>query len=153
VGQRREGEKKLMNSKRSVLVVDDEPNVCAYLKDLLEYFGYEVALAYSCRKAFEQLKARTFDCLLLDLYMKNDCGETVLRWLRAQGRSDAVVMMSTMPDHELRMELILQGACNVLAKPVQPTQLRQVLTDTLEPVFTTDPRPPLAFPQGVLSRA
>jgi CheY-like chemotaxis protein len=41
----------LMNSKQSVLVVDDEPNVCAYLKDLLVYYGYEAACAHSCRKA------------------------------------------------------------------------------------------------------
>jgi DNA-binding NtrC family response regulator len=141
-----------MNSKRSILVVDDEPNVCAYLKDLIEYFGYEVTLAYSCRKTFEQLKARTFDCLLLDLYMKNDCGETVLHWLRALDRQDAVVMMCAMPDHELRTELILKGACDVLAKPIQPTQLRQILRNMVEPVLTPDPQP-FVFRPGALVRS
>jgi CheY-like chemotaxis protein len=130
-----------MSSAKTVLIIDDEPSVCAYLKDLLEYFGYEVAFALTCREAIDNLKQHPYDCLLLDLYMKNESGEAVLRWLRSMGRTDPVIMMCSMPHYELRLDMIFKGAADLLGKPVQPTQLRQVLQKVIAP-----PSVPLGFP-------
>lgn len=116
-----------MSSAKTILIIDDEPSVCTYLKDLLEYFGYEASFALTCREAIDNLKQHVYDCLLLDLYMKNESGEAVLRWLRSTSRSDPVIMMCSMPHYELRIAMIFKGAADLLGKPVQPTQLRQVL--------------------------
>lgn len=116
-----------MEAAKSVFIIDDEPNVCAYLKDLLDYFGYETAFALTGKEAINVLKQRTFDCVLLDMYMRNESGEVVLRWLRSMGRTDPVIMMCSMPHYEMRIDLIFKGASDLLGKPIQPTQLRQVL--------------------------
>lgn len=121
-----------MSSAKHILVVDDEPNVCAYLKDLLEYFGYEVSVAQTCKEAIQLFKQRTYDGLLLDLYLRNESGDTVLRWLRTLGRPEPVVMMCSMPHYELRIDLIFKGAADLLGKPIQPTQLRQVLLKAID---------------------
>lgn len=120
-----------MESPKSILIVDDEPNVCAYLKDLLDYFGYETAFALTCKEAINHLKQRAYDCVLIDMYMRNESGEVVLRWLRSMGRTDPVIMMCSMPHYEMRIDLIFKGAADLLGKPVQPTQLRQVLLKIL----------------------
>ena len=132
-----------MESTKSILIVDDEPNVCAYLKDLLDYFGYETTAALSCKEAISQLKQRSYDCALVDMYMRNETGEGVLRWLRSMGRTDPVVMMCSMPHYEMRIDLIFKGASDLLGKPVQPTQLRQVLNKILN-------QPPSHLGQGQL---
>lgn len=120
-----------MDSQKSILIVDDEPNVCAYLKDLLDYFGYDTSFALTCKEAIAALKQRAFDCLLVDMYMRNESGEVVLRWLRSMGRTDPVIMLCSMPHYEMRIDLIFKGASDLLGKPVQPTQLRQVLQKIL----------------------
>lgn len=128
-----------MNPTKRVLIIDDEPNACAYLKDLLEYFGYEVSFALTGNDAIDNLKQRAYDCVLLDLYLGSESGENVLRWLRSIGRNDPVVMMCSMPHYEMRVELIFKGAADLLGKPIQPTQLRQVLQKaTTQPTAAAD---------------
>lgn len=127
-----------MDSQKSILIVDDEPNVGAYLKDLLDYFGYDTSFALTCKEAIAALKQRAFDCLLVDMYMRNESGEVVLRWLRSMGRTDPVIMMCSMPHYEMRIDLIFKGASDLLGKPVQPTQLRQVLQKI---ITQTQPQP------------
>jgi two-component system nitrogen regulation response regulator NtrX len=135
-----------MNSTKNVLVIDDEPDVCAYLKDLLKYFGYEVSFALSCKDAIDHLKQQPYTAVLLDMHMGGESGEVVLRWLRSLGRNDPVIMMSAMPHYQMRIDLIFKGAAELLGKPVQPTQLHQVLQKvTTQPSASTVP-PPVVHP-------
>ena len=56
-------------AKRTVLVVDDEPNIVDLLKMVLTQDGYEVATATNGQEALERIAARSYDLILSDMRM------------------------------------------------------------------------------------
>jgi two-component system NtrC family sensor kinase len=57
------------SAKRTVLVVDDEPNVLALLKMVMTRNGYEVVTATNGQQALERIAARSYDVILSDMRM------------------------------------------------------------------------------------
>ena len=107
--------------------MDDDAGCCSYLRDLLIYFGYEADVVSSTREAIERLESRSFSALLLDYYMPDIPGGEVMDWLHKHERREPVIMMSGMADYEMLIELVGKGATDLLAKPVQPSQLKRAL--------------------------
>src|SRR6185436_8453820 len=62
-----------------VLVVDDEPEVAALLRDMLENAGYDVAIAESGAIALELLDAAPFEAIISDLRMPDMDGAELWR--------------------------------------------------------------------------
>ena len=66
-----------------VLIVDDDPDLCASLRDVLEERGYRVCLAHDVRTAAEQLHAGDpFAVILLDMTLPDGDGTEVFREAR-----------------------------------------------------------------------
>ena len=111
----------------SILVLDDDPYVCEYLRDLLERFGYEVEFVQSYRGALTCLQRKSFDGLLLDVWIGEERADRILEWLREQDLAIPVVMMSAMGDYDLWIDLVNRGAADLIAKPIQPHQLQRTM--------------------------
>jgi CheY-like chemotaxis protein len=90
-------------SDKTILVVDDEPDVVAFLGNLLADHGYAVQRASAAREAWELIQATPPDLILLDLQMPNDTGTDLYR--RLQGRKDLksipVIVVSGLPGRHL----------------------------------------------------
>lgn len=71
-----------MNSKKFILVVDDEDDILTYLSALLEDNGYEVATAKDGLHAMEAVKARKPDLITLDITMPEQSGVRTYRELK-----------------------------------------------------------------------
>lgn len=102
-----------------ILVVDDDPEVRALLRGLLEGAGHLVETAASGRTALEAFAERRPDLLVLDLAMPEIDGWTVLERLQGQGRLPPVVLLSGRGEDPRRgrfRECI--SAC--LFKPLRP---------------------------------
>jgi CheY-like chemotaxis protein len=68
--------------RRTVLVVDDEPHVVAYLEMLLQDQGYQTVSAADGREGMEKAKARKPDLICLDITMPEESGVRMYRNLR-----------------------------------------------------------------------
>lgn len=106
---------------RRVLVVEDEPEIAASLRSLLEREGYTVEVAGSVAAARAAL-ARPFDVMLLDWRLPDGEGIDLLKELRKT--SDLPVLMVTarvdVIDRVLGLEI---GADDYVTKPVEPREL------------------------------
>ena len=71
---------------KDILVVDDEPDVAEFMRDLLEDNGYRVRVAGDGAEALEMILAEKPDLILLDLQMPEETGTGLYRKLHA--RSD-----------------------------------------------------------------
>ncbi|MBM3580893.1 MAG: response regulator, partial [Alphaproteobacteria bacterium] len=69
--------------KRSVLVVDDEPNIVLSLDFLLKQAGYEVRVARSGEEAMKAAAERTPDLIVLDVMLPALDGYHVCETIRA----------------------------------------------------------------------
>ena len=113
-------------SDASILVVDDEPSVNGYLRDMLESMGYTVILAEDGVEALEKAATRDPDLVLLDVMMPNMDGFEVCRRLRRDPyMGDIPILMVTgLDDQESVLKGIEAGADNVMIKPFNAAHLQ-----------------------------
>ena len=119
----------------TILVVDDNEDNCYTLTRRLKRQGYDnVATAADGRQALELLAARPFDLVLLDVMMPDMNGYEVLETMKADPalRGIPVVMISALDEADSVARCIEIGAEDYLAKPFDPTLLRDRVRDCLE---------------------
>jgi CheY-like chemotaxis protein len=115
---------------RSVMVVDDEPDFCTVVGELLSACNYFVYKAYSAMEAFQLLDRVKPDLILADVMMPEVDGLAMLRRLRQEPNWNGIptIVVSARVRHEDRMAAMLAGADAFIAKPFTAKQL----TSTIE---------------------
>lgn len=102
-----------------ILVVDDEPGIRELMREILEEEGYEVRMAENGTRARAALDDKVPDLVLLDIWMPDVDGVTLLKEWRSQGRlTMPVVMMSGHGTIETAVEATRIGAIDFLEKPI-----------------------------------
>ena len=112
-----------------VLVVDDEPEIVAYLRETLERLGYEVSSARDGREALERVAARQPDLILLDCVMPVMDGVAVCQALRLreETRLLPILMVTALTDVDSRVRAFESGVDDVVTKPFSLKYLDSVL--------------------------
>ena len=105
--------------KRSVLVVDDEPNIVLSLEFLMKQAGYEVRVARDGEAALQAIEDRAPDLVLLDVMLPKRDGYDVCQAIRADPRWAGVrILMLTARGREIEREKGLAlGADDYITKP------------------------------------
>src|SRR3990172_1113574 len=101
-----------------VLVVDDERPTRLLMEKELPRAGYVVTSVESGEEALEQVRARDFDVILLDLKMPGIGGMEALRRIRDSGASAEVVVLTGHPDVDSAIQAMKLGAYDYLTKPL-----------------------------------
>lgn len=114
---------------KTVLIVDDEPNMLITLSDILNLEGFDVSVADDGSQAIEIIGSRQFDIILLDYKMPDLNGvETFQEIQRLQ--ADVKVIFITAYYHESTVkDAIQEGAVGVCQKPLSiPALLKLIKT-------------------------
>lgn len=108
-----------------VLVVDDDPDMVAYLERLLRTEGMLVETAADGDAAVAQISAAPPDLVLLDVMMPGASGFDVCRQLKGDETTALipVVLVTSLEDSESRVRGIEAGADDFLSKPVKREEL------------------------------
>ncbi|MBM3951605.1 MAG: response regulator [Rhodospirillales bacterium] len=111
--------------KRSVLVVDDEPNIVLSLDFLLKQAGYEVRVARSGEEAMKAAAERTPDLIVLDVMLPALDGYHVCETIRADPKLRSVrILMLTAKSRDVEREKALAlGADDYMTKPFSTREL------------------------------
>jgi two-component system nitrogen regulation response regulator NtrX len=116
-----------------ILVVDDEADIRGLLKEILTEEGYEVEVAADATEARTARATRTFDLVLLDIWMPDTDGITLLReWSVSDGYHCPVVMMSGHGTVETAVEATRLGAFDFVEKPLSLTKLLRTVERALD---------------------
>ena len=103
----------------TILVVDDEMGIRELLSEILSDEGHVVELAENAQQAREFRAAATPDLVLLDIWMPDTDGVTLLKEWSAQGYlTMPVIMMSGHATIDTAVEATKIGALNFLEKPI-----------------------------------
>jgi DNA-binding NtrC family response regulator len=120
-------------AKANILVVDDEPDIRQLLREILEDEGYEVAVAENGAAARTLWASRKPDLILLDIWMPNEDGITLLKeWLEDDRQECPVIMMSGHATVETAVEATRLGAYDFLEKPLSLAKLLVTVERALE---------------------
>ncbi len=108
---------------RSVLVVEDEPQMRAMLADNLEFDGYRVTAVDSGEEALHELDQRAYSLVLLDLMLPGVSGLDVCRRLRSRGARVPVIMLTARTQESDRVVGLDVGADDYVSKPFSVREL------------------------------
>lgn len=110
---------------RSVLVVDDEPNIVLSITFLMKQQGYEVRTASNGEEALQALHEKTPDLILLDVMMPKPDGYEVCQQIRATEKWKGIpVIMLTAKGREVEREKgFAMGADDYIIKPFATQEL------------------------------
>ena len=116
-----------------ILVVDDEPDIRNLVKEILEDEGFEVSVAESGETARHARRLRRPDLILLDIWMDDVDGITLLReWSEGGGLPCPVIIMSGHGTVETAVEATRLGAYDFIEKPISLAKLLLVVNRALE---------------------
>lgn len=104
-----------------VLIVDDDPAVCATLEAAFQQAGFSVALAHNGKQGLDAVAQDPPDAVVLDLVMPVMDGFQVLHHLRESSTSRLlpVVMLTGRDEDGSELEGWMAGADRYLSKPCE----------------------------------
>lgn len=108
---------------KSILVIDDEKEICESIKMILEYEDYFVDYTTDAIKGLQKIEYGNYDSLLLDIQMPGKNGFEVLNWLREKEIEMKVIMISAHASVENAVKSTKLGAFDFLEKPIDRDKL------------------------------
>lgn len=119
-------------TKTQILIVDDEPDIRELISEILSDEGYQVKTAGNGQEALDSLAENTPDLVLLDIWMPQLDGISLLKqWNEAGDIPFAVVMMSGHGTIETAIEATKMGAADFVEKPISLAKLLQTIETSL----------------------
>src|SRR5262245_3656418 len=120
-------------SSAHILVVDDEADIRSLLKEILSEEGYEVDVAANAVQARASRARQSPDLVLLDIWMPDVDGITLLReWSASSTNGCPVVMMSGHGTVETAVEATRLGAFDFVEKPLSLAKLLRTVERALD---------------------
>ena len=106
----------------TILIADDDTELCELLREYLGLEGFEVRLAFDGEQALAESRRPGVDAMVLDIMMPRMNGIDVLRKLRKESELP-VIMLTARGDDLDRIIGLELGADDYLAKPANPREL------------------------------
>ena len=122
-----------MDNSKSILIVDDEPNIRRVLEAVFSKDHYRVFTAENGRKALDVISSEpSLDVLLCDLIMPDMNGVEVLRAAKEANPALSVVMITAHGTIKTAVEAMKYGAFDYVTKPFDMDEIKLVVKNALE---------------------
>jgi len=112
---------------RTILVVDDENDICDFVQNFFGERGFRVFTARSGEEALTVAKKEHPEVVLLDVKMSGMDGIATLKHLKEIDREMKVIMVTAMDDQERINEACKLGACEYITKPLSLDRLEHTV--------------------------
>jgi DNA-binding NtrC family response regulator len=111
----------------SILVVDDDKDVCEYLEDFLSHDGYRVVTVSDPTEAVETLRQGEFHICILDLMMPKLSGIDLLTQIRKVDNDIAAIILTGFPSLETATASMEHDVSAYIKKPFSVDEFRGVI--------------------------
>lgn len=112
----------MVNSKKSILVVDDEERIVDIIKAYLEIENYTIFVAYNGKDALDIFEKKSIDFVVLDLMLPGLSGEEVCKKIRLTSQVP-ILMLTAKVDEGDKIYGLNIGADDYMIKPFSPKEL------------------------------
>ena len=118
---------------RTVLLIDDDPQVRNVGKEMLVHLGYQVLSAADGREGLEVFRAHSekIDCVILDLTMPEMDGRETFRELRRLKSDVRVILSSGYDEQNVSRQFDGQGLAGFVHKPYTVERLQAIMNHVL----------------------
>jgi DNA-binding response OmpR family regulator len=108
---------------KSILVIEDEPDIIRGLRDALEFEGFEVHAASSGAEGLTMAADLHPDCVVLDLMLPDDNGYNVCEALRQRDPVVPIIMLTAKAQEADKVRGLEVGADDYITKPFSVAEL------------------------------
>ena len=116
---------------KSILIIDDEIEICESIKMILEYEDYHVEYTNYPSEGIEKLRSSKYDVLLLDINMPELNGFEVLKKIKSDDKDINVIMISAHSSVENAVKATKLGAFDFIEKPIDRDKLLILVRNAL----------------------
>ena len=109
---------------KSVLIIEDEPELCALLKKYLTKRKFNVTCAENLKLAMELLKYFSYDAVILDNNLPDGKGIDVIPAINYTQHNPIIIAMSAM---QIKEEALIAGASYFIEKPISMADVNRLL--------------------------
>ena len=117
---------------RKLLIVDDEVEICEFLKSFFEDRDFKVITAHSGAKALDQMALFHPEVVLLDIQMPGMDGLQTLKKIKEMYPEVKVIMVTAVETQEKIEEAMRLGADNYITKPLSLEYLEKDVQDKID---------------------
>lgn len=111
----------------SVLIVDDEPDVCLGLKHIVKSLGCNVKTASSGESALAMFDVEKFDLVLSDVSMPGMKGNELLKAIKTRWPFTEVILITGFGTIELAVHCLQAGAAHFISKPFDNDEIKNLV--------------------------
>lgn len=121
-----------MINKQSILIADDEINLCRILDAELRKAGYLVTAVHDGAQAVDEAHRRDFDMIILDVRMPVMDGISALQSIRRERKDVPIIIMTAYESHDTMASALSMGATACVNKPFDLDSLVALVKATLD---------------------
>ena len=118
---------------KSILIVEDDITYGMMLKTWLGKKGFRVNSVSSIARAQKHIESENVDLILSDLRLPDRDGIDLLKWLGEHSLRIPLIIMTGYADIQSAVQAMKLGACDYIAKPVNPDELLKKMDDAFLP--------------------
>jgi len=138
----------LEQAKGDILLVDDEPEICAMLTDALGANGYRCTAVHGGKSALALLYRQPFDVIVSDIAMPDMNGLDLLDKVRVVRPESKVILITGVGSTNWARQALRRGAFDFIEKPFDLTEIRSVVDEALaashqQAAATPSSKPPM----------
>ncbi len=116
---------------KTVLIVDDNPNMSSLLSDMLEVFDYPSVLANDGQQALDELDKQSISLVITDMRMPHMTGLELLERIKEKHPRIPVVLISGYSVNEIESDTTGVRPDGFLAKPFMMSDIEKLLNSLL----------------------
>ena len=120
-----------MNNQIKILVVDDEPEICHIIEELLRLEGYQVDVSFSGIEALQLLKMYDYQMLLTDLKMPGIDGLELISKAKKICPEISTIMVTGYATVDTAVQSLRHGIDDYITKPFNIFELKKIVKQTL----------------------
>jgi DNA-binding response OmpR family regulator len=122
----------------SILIVEDDPNLCRLYDKYLRWAGFDTFCATNCEEAKRSLDGLTPDILLLDMNLPDGNGLAVIDCCKADARLSKTEIVVVSANDQFRPYVEQQGIDYFLCKPISMPMLLKMMKRLAVPLQRVD---------------
>ncbi|MGE5521016.1 MAG: sigma-54-dependent transcriptional regulator, partial [Candidatus Dadabacteria bacterium] len=108
---------------QTILIIDDDRDMCLLLKRFLTRHNYEVLEAYSGKKALELLESTEPSLVMCDFRLEDMEGNVLLGKIKERYPHLPVIIITGYSDIKIAVEVMKMGAYDYITKPLFPDEI------------------------------
>lgn len=121
-----------MTTRRTILVIDDDPAMRDSLAFLLDVNGFAVTTYETATDFLDHFGGSTVDCIVSDIRMPGMTGLELVRKLKADAAACPVILVTGHGDVALAVDAMKAGAVDFIEKPFEEEALLRAIREALQ---------------------